>query len=315
MLLLSPHQYHHLSLSFCPPPSIDTLFSFFPITIITLRRECRVTPSLDHKMQDPEFTMAKSLLNALSGRKASTSANASQTSTKTKGQSDDIAPSQSSRPGRRHRFDDKSGPPPPRGSLTSEKLSYLDCRLKRINNVRQKSEGTSNCWIDGRDTIGRTSFDMARVAVRPAEREPIECIVDAVRAPQAVPMMPSSMAAIYADDKAAALKALQHAYSGDIVLASMPHLAKRDSSSGSQVSGSSDQHASEAPAMLHATADKDVGGVYFTKPRKSLLTRAGSRFSNKRTTQTWANVACATQDSESRPVSRNNRSISRIWNR
>lgn len=254
--------------------------------------------------------MAKSLLTVLSGR--TRSGNTTQTSTK------DTAASQSCcRSGRRHRFDDKSGPPPPRGSLTSDKLSYLDWRLKRINNVRHKSEGTSHCWIDGRDTIGRTSFDVGRVAAR-ARHEQEECIA-VVPAPQAVAMMPSSMAAIYAQEKAAGLKALEHAYAGDMVLASMPHLAKRDSSSGSEASGSSDQHASDAPAMLDATADKDVGGLYFNKPRRSFLVRAGSRFGKKRSSQTSTLAAkvdsTAQETTESRPVSRQNRSITRIWNR
>lgn len=270
--------------------------------------------------------MAKSLLTALSGR--TRSSNGSMTSSKTKIQSksnDVAAAAQTSRASRRHRFDDKSGPPPPRGSLTSDKLSYLDWRLKRINNVRSKSEGTNHCWIDGRDTIGRTSFDVAR-APR-AERQHDECIVPApapapAPVPRAVPMLPSSMAAIYAEEKAAGLKALEHAYAGDIVLASMPHLAKRDSSSDSEASGSSDQHAPEAVAMLHATADKDVGGVYFSKPRKSFLTRAGSRFGSKRpstaspvTTGAKADAAVVQDGTESRPVSRSNRSFSRIFHR
>ena len=130
-------------------------------------------------------------------------------------------------------------------------------------------------------------------------------------------MMPSSMAAIYAEEKAAGLKALEHAYAGDSVLASMPKLSKRDSSSGSELSGSSDQHASDAPAMLDATADKHVGGVYFTKPKRSFLVRAGSRFGKKKPTQASAlasKTESASQDAdESRPSSRNNRSIARIW--
>ncbi|KAJ1021153.1 hypothetical protein NDA16_003939 [Ustilago loliicola] len=271
-------------------------------------------------MHDREFTMAKSLLTVLSGRSRNTNATDGSSNKKASSSSNTTA-AQSSRPSRHHRFDDKSGPPPPRGSLTSEKLSYLDWRLKRINHVRQKSEASSLCWIDGRDTIGRTSFD-----VRPSqtEREQEERIValPAARAPKAlhaVPMMPSSMAAIYADEKAAGIKALEHAFASDSVLASMPYLAKRDSSSGSEMSGSSDQHASHAPGVLHATADKDVGGVYFTKPRKSFLTRAGTRFSKKRGSQASSvasKLEVAAQDStDSRPASRGNRSLARIWNR
>nr|CDI55637.1 putative protein [Melanopsichium pennsylvanicum 4] len=257
--------------------------------------------------------MAKSLLTALSGRGRSN--HAAEPSGKEKDSNSSASAAQVSRPGRRHRFDDKSGPPPPRGSLTSDKLSYLDWRLKRINLVRQKLEGTSESWIDGRDTIGRTSFDFGRPA-RVRQEDQTECIVPA---PQAIPMMPSSIAPIYADDKVAAVKALEHAYAGYMVLASMPHLAKRDSSSSSEISASSDQHASDLPAMLHATADKDVGGVYFTKPRKSIITRAGSRFGRKKISQVPAQVneaKLAVQDNiESRPVSRSNRSFSRIFKR
>ncbi|KAI3478794.1 hypothetical protein L1887_59197 [Cichorium endivia] len=66
------------------------------------------------------------------------------------------------------------------------------------------------------------------------------------------------------------------------MLADMPHLAKRDTGSDSETSGASDQHhISLAPVQLHATADKDVG-VYFSKPRRSLLVRAGSRFGMKK---------------------------------
>lgn len=270
-------------------------------------------------MQDREFTMAKSLLTVLSGRTRSNNATDGPSSSSKKASTTTAA--QFPRTNRRHRFDDKSGPPPPRGSLTSEKLSYLDWRLKRINHVRQKSEGSSLCWIDGRDTIGRTSFDLGPAQAERKQEDRIVAIpaARAPKAPQAVAMMPSSMAAIYADEKAAGIKALEHAFAGDSVLASMPYLVKRDSSSGSEMSRSSDQHAPHVEGVLHAVADKGVGGIYFTKPRKSFLTRAGARFGKKRPSQASSvasKIEVAAQDStESRPASRGGRSIARIFNR
>lgn len=261
--------------------------------------------------------MAKSLLTALSGRTRASKTTESSSSHKNKPQTSFTA-AIAARAARRHRFDDKSGPPPPRGSLTNEKLTYLDWRLKRINNVRQRSEGTSHCWIDGRDTIGRNSVDVERCTRVEAVQH--HNPVAPAPASRAVTMMPSRLAAIYSDEKAAGLKALEHAFAGDSVLASMPHLAKRHSSSGSELSGSSGQHSSssEAPAaVLDATSDRDVGGVYFARPRKSLLTRAGSRFGRKKQVQAASapdsklDVACQ----ELRSASRNNRSIARIWNR
>ncbi|SAM85418.1 uncharacterized protein UBRO_07382 [Ustilago bromivora] len=261
-------------------------------------------------MQDREFTMAKSLLTVLSGQSRSTKAakTPSSSSSKKASNSSKSTFTQAYRSSRRHRFDDKSGPPPPRGSLTSEKLSYLDWRLKRINHVRQESEGSPLCWIDGRDTIGRTSFDV-RVEQELEERTAAVTVAPAPKVPQAAPVMPSRMAPIYADEKVAGIKALEHAFAGDSVLATMPYLAKRDSSSGSEMSGSSDQQASHASGVLRATADKDVGGVYFTKPRKSFLTRAGTRFNKKKTETVGQDAA------ESRPASRGSRSLARMWNR
>lgn len=245
--------------------------------------------------------MAKSLFSALTGRSRADA------SIKHKAGSSNHAANaaQSSQANRRHRFDDKSGPPPPRGSLTSEKLSYLDWRLKRINNLRQKSEGTSCCWIDGRDTIGRCSLDVAR----PAREESIVPVPVTVQVPQAPSRMPMTMAAVY-EEKAAGLKALQLAYANDSVLASMPKLAKRDSSSGSEMSGSgsSDQHSSDTqvPAVLHATTDKDVGN-YYSKPRRSFLARAGPRSSNKKV------ESAAEESPEARQARRNNRLLARMF--
>lgn len=244
-------------------------------------------------MVDREFTTSNSLLTALSGRTRGAKKASVSKAQEASGASANAGPSS-----RRHRFDDKSGPPPPRGSLTNEKLSYLDWRLKRINHVRQKSEGTSSCWIDGRDTIGRNSID-----VGPSRRVEVVQVHEELTmprpAPQPVMRVSRSIAAVYADEKAAGLKALEQAYA-DSVLASLPHLAKRDSSSGSEMSGSSDQHAQELPAaaVLHATSDKDVGGQYFAKPKKSLFSRAG--FGRKKNAQT---------------AETNTRSIARIWNR
>ncbi|CBQ69536.1 conserved hypothetical protein [Sporisorium reilianum SRZ2] len=284
-------------------------------------------------MQDREFAMAKSLLTALTVRtrtsKANESSTTSSSSSKTKAKPQtSFSAANAARSARRHKFDDKTGPTPPRGSLTNEKLSYLDWRLKRINIARQKSEGTSHCWIDGRDTIGRNSIDFERcprvVEVVPQRHDVVAVSAPAplaarAPAPQAVAMVPSTLAAVYADEKAAGLKALEHAYAGDSVLASMPYLAKRDSSSGSELSGTSEQHSStsEAPAaVLDATCDRDVGGVYFIRPRTSFLTRAGSRFSKKKPVATAPVPDAACQDmTESRSASRNSRSIARIWKR
>ena len=265
--------------------------------------------------------MAKALLTALSGR-ASTSK--STDSGNEKSQIGSSTTATAMRSNRRHRFDDKSGPPPPRGSLTNDKLSYLDWRLKRINNVRHKSEGTAYCWIDGRDTIGRTSIDVGRCTraetVVQQQQQPAAATVaaPAPAIPQPATMMSSRTAAIYANEKAAGLKALEHAFAADSVLASMPYLAKRDSSSGSEMSGSSDQHASDAPAaVLDATSDRDVGRVYFTRPRKSFLARAGSHFARRKPSTLATKTETACHDlTDSRSTSRIHRSsFARIWNR
>lgn len=276
-------------------------------------------------MQDREFTMTKSLLTVLVGRSSrNDNAGAAQSKAKAKAKARAAAVDEeyTSKSAYRHRFDDKSGPPPPRGSVTSEKLSYLDWRLKRINTVRHKSEGTAHCWIDGRDTIGRTSLD----ADRPQPVAAVDAVAAASRKEEArAPAMKqlstagvvasSTLPAIYAEEKNAGLKALEHAYAGDSMLADMPHLAKRDTGSGSETSGASDQHhISLAPVQLHATADKDVG-VYFSKPRRSLLVRAGSRFGMKKSAGARTTDASEQDVADSRPMSRNGRSFPRIWNR
>ncbi|EST08211.1 hypothetical protein PSEUBRA_002300 [Kalmanozyma brasiliensis GHG001] len=249
-------------------------------------------------MADREFTGPRSLLSALSGRTRTSSKKETGTSS-SKAPHTSSKSSTATKSSRRHRFDDKSGPPPPRGSLTPEKLSYLDWRLKRINHVRQKSENSSLCWYDGRDTIGRNSIDVSsssRIDVVVQER-----IVPAP-APTSKPKrrVPSSMA-YYADEKAAGLEALEHAYS-DSVFANLPRLSKGDSCSGSDMSGSSDQHAAHLPpVVLHAVSDKDVGGQYFAKPKKSLFARAG--FNKKKTVE----------DTEA--SMRNSGPIARIWGR
>lgn len=265
--------------------------------------------------------MTKSLLTVLVGR-SSRSDNAGAAHSKAKTKAAAVDEEYTSKSAYRHRFDDKSGPPPPRGSVTSEKLSYLDWRLKRINTVRHKSEGTAHCWIDGRDTIGRTSLD----ADRPQPVSAVDAVAAASRKEEArAPAMKqlstagvvasSTLPAIYAEEKNAGLKALEHAYAGDSMLADMPHLAKRDTGSDSETSGASDQHhISLAPVQLHATADKDVG-VYFSKPRRLLLVRAGSRFGMKKSAGARTTDASEQDVADSRPMSRNGRSFPRIWNR
>lgn len=262
------------------------------------------------KMQDKEFTMAKSLFTALSGRARVDKQPESSSSSKAKSHSSSKTKASS----RRHRFDDKSGPPPPRGSVTDEKLSYLDWRLKRINNLRLKSERTSHCWIDGRDTIGRNSIDVAplcRSSERASVRAPARAPASAP-APRVVAIAPGSIAAVIASEKAAGLKALEHAIGGDSMLASMPRLAKRDSSSGSEMSGSSDSHDLIAPAaVLDAASDKDVGALYFTRPRQSFLVNIGSRLSKSSKKQhalaSKADAACQ------QTTGRSHRSVARIW--
>lgn len=181
----------------------------------------------------------KSLLSALSRRARTTETSSSSIPAPVK-----VAPA-STRP-RRALFDDKSGPTPPRGSLTREKLSYLDWRLQRINALRTTSERTSDSWIDGRSTIGRNSIDIRQVetaepAVPAAPEEPVEPVVAVVET------APVETLRFYVDEKEAAKKALIHAMAADSIVASMPRLTKRGSSSGSDHSGSSDQHHEEAP--------------------------------------------------------------------
>ncbi|KAJ9475690.1 phosducin [Pseudozyma hubeiensis] len=265
-------------------------------------------------MQDKEFTMAKSLLTVLSGRARADKEPESSSSSQAKSHSSSKTKASS----RRRRFDDKSGPPPPRGSVTDEKLSYLDWRLKRINNIRLKSERTSHCWIDGRDTIGRNSIDVAplcrsseRASVPAPSRAPASAPASAP-APRVVAIAPGSIAAVIASEKAAGLKALENAMGGDSMLASMPRLAKRDSSSGSEMSGSSDSHDLIAPAaVLDVALDKDVGAVYFTRPRQSFLANIGSRLSKsskkQHTLASKADAACQ------QTTARSHRSVARIW--
>ena len=273
-------------------------------------------------MQDKEFALAKSLLTALSGR-AHTEKHADSSSfIKAKYQSSSAVKASNS--SRRHRFDDKSGPPAPRGSLTQDKLSYLDWRLKRINQVRQKSEGTMHCWIDGRDTIGRNSIDVApscQVAVQcqrevGSERSLAPASASAAAA-KAAALAPNTIAAVIASEKAAGLKALEHGLADDSMLASMPRLSKRDSNSGSEMSGSSDQHALEAPAAgLDASSDRDVGGMYFTRPRKSFLASVGSRLSKSSKKYDGASgLASKVEATSHSTTARRHRSIACIWNR
>ncbi|SPO47887.1 uncharacterized protein PSANT_05575 [Moesziomyces antarcticus] len=268
-------------------------------------------------MQDREFTMTKSLLTVLVGR-SSRSNNAGAARSKVKAAAAAADEEYTSNSAHRHRFDDKSGGPPPRGSLTDEKLPYLDWRLKRINTVRHKSEGTAHCWIDGRDTIGRTSLDSDRplpVAAAAAPRKEEFRAPASKQLPTAGMVASSTLPAIYAEEKDAGLKALEHAYAGDSMLADMPRLAKRDTGSDSGTSGASDQHhISLAPVQLHATADKDVG-VYFSKPKRSLLVRTGSRFGMKKAAGARTTDGGERDVEDSRPMSRNGRSFSRIWNR
>ncbi|GAC94614.1 phosducin [Pseudozyma hubeiensis SY62] len=257
-------------------------------------------------MQDKEFTMPKSLFTALSGR-ARVDKHA-ESSSSSKGKHHSSSKTKASNSSRRHRFDDKSGPPPPRGSLTDEKLSYLDWRLKRINHIRHKSERTSHCWIDGRNTIGRNSIDVSP-SCRSRERASVPAPAPA---PRVVAIVPGSIAAVIASEKAAGLKALEQAIGSDSMLASMPRLAKRDSSSGSEMSGSSDSHDSDAPAaVLDAASDKDVGAIYFSRPRQSFLANIGSRLSKSGKKQN--NLACKADAACQQTTARSHRSMARIW--
>ncbi|PWZ02034.1 hypothetical protein BCV70DRAFT_198313 [Testicularia cyperi] len=248
-------------------------------------------------------------------------------------------PSTSSRATRRCRFDDKSGPPPPRGSLTRDKLSYLDWRLQRINAVRATSERTAHSWIDGRDTIGRTSIDVhhveaaeeddeIQVAKPPSHEEaardapaPRSVTAEEVSAP-VQPVIQPIPATIqrrnYRDEKEAAIKAIALAMVGDNVIASMPRLSKRDSTSGSDVSGSSDHHdarlCERACTNRSASADKDKRASMSTRP--SFLQRAGRHLSSARiaspgtTTKSRTNTETAALEKQ-----RTARPLTRIWQR
>lgn len=182
---------------------------------------------------------------------------------------------------RRPTYDDKSGPTPPRGSLTREKLSYLDWRLQRINALRTTSERTNHPWIDGRSTIGRNSVDV-RQAVPSASTGPTAATSDtiapaAVSAP-AAPATANVTIGFYADEKDTAKKALNQAMASDSIVASMPRLAKQDSVSDSDHSGSSDQHHAPAARNHKTELSNSQDG---RSDKVSFLRRASRRLSKR----------------------------------
>ncbi|KAN0064171.1 hypothetical protein ACQY0O_003338 [Thecaphora frezii] len=181
--------------------------------------------------------------------------------------------------GARHRvYDVTYGPAPPRGSVTTEKLFYLDWRLAHIRDSRLSSERTQHSWEDGRNTIGRTSFEEAS---RPqADAQCSSSPTHTLEAPVAVPANVASgdivaaKVVAYTEEKRAGSAALKQALMVDNAFVSVPLLARMASQSDSEDATSDDSHGAGNAEPANAAKPREA-----KPPQASLFRRAGHRIS------------------------------------
>ncbi|EPQ27610.1 uncharacterized protein PFL1_04748 [Pseudozyma flocculosa PF-1] len=180
----------------------------------------------------------------------------------------------------RHRVHDVTyGPPPPRGSVTTEKLFYLDWRLAHIRDSRLSSQDTGRDWADGRNTIGRTSFEICQLARDQDRAESSSSESDHIAAVAA-----AADRRAYADEKAEGIVALKQALMVDNALVNVPLLARVDSYSGSDGSSSDDNHPAakqqqQQPQQKDAVAAAAAAAVK-ARPTSSIFHRASRKISS-----------------------------------